>query len=178
MSAIANKRTSESRFVSVFADSVPDTDITFMVPFLKRPTDHYVVGVDNLTISLSALGLLDSDDEVILQIIRRRRVGGAGGNQNNPFSGAAVNFLPTAMSLDGAFSQQKLGIIILTLNEFLIRLDTFASQISYEIESVGLTDADNIFTYAPSTAKDQGHSSRHLGFWITPDGRLAVDGSV
>ena len=164
MSAIANKRTSESRFVSVFADSVPDTDITFMVPFLKRPTDHYLVGVDNLTIPLSALGILDSDNEVILQIIRRRRVGGAGGNQNNPFSGAPVNFLPTAMSLDGSFSQQKLGITILSLNEFLIRLDTFASQISYEIESAGLTDNDNIFNYAPNTARTRGTVRGTLGF--------------
>ena len=178
MAAVANKKTSESRFVSVFADSVPDTDITFMVPFLKRPTDHYVVGVDNLTISLSKLGILDSENEVILQVIRRRRVGGGGGNANNPFSGAAVNFFPTAFSMDGGFSQHKLGITILTLNEFLIRLDTFASQISSDIESQGLTGADNVFTYPPNTSSDQGHSSRHLGFWITPDGRLAVDGSV
>ena len=56
--AQVNKRGSDSRFVSVFADSTPDVDITFMVPFLQRPTDHYIVGVDNLTISLSALGLL------------------------------------------------------------------------------------------------------------------------
>ena len=178
MSAVANKPQSESRFVSVFADSIPDTDITFMVPFLKRPTNHYVVGVDNLTISLSKLGILDSKNETILQILRRRRVAGGGGNANNPFSGPAVNFLPTAMSLDGGFSQDKLGVTILTLNEFLIRLDTFASQISYEIETAGLTGADNIFNYAPNTSKDQGHSARHLGFWITPDGRLAVDGSV
>ena len=178
MSAIANKPQSESRYESVFADSVPDTDITFMVPFLKRPTNHYLVGVDNLTISLSKLGILDSADEVILQIIRRRRVAGGGGNANDAFSGPSVNFLPTTMSLDGGFSQRKLGVIILTLNEFLIRLDTFASQISHEIESAGLTSTDNVFNYPANTSTEQGHSGRHLGFWITPDGRLAVDASA
>ena len=58
MAALINKRTTDSRYVSVFADSTPDVDITFMIPFLARPSDHYLVGVDNLTISLSALGLL------------------------------------------------------------------------------------------------------------------------
>ena len=48
MAASINKRGSDSRFVSVFADNTPDVDITFMVPFLSRPTDHYLVGVDNL----------------------------------------------------------------------------------------------------------------------------------
>ena len=59
MAAAINKLKSDSRVVSVFADNTPDVDITFMIPFLQRPTDHYMVGVDNLTISLSALGLLE-----------------------------------------------------------------------------------------------------------------------
>ena len=47
MAALINKRTTDSRYVSVFADSTPDVDITFMIPFLARPSDHYLVGVDN-----------------------------------------------------------------------------------------------------------------------------------
>ena len=69
---------------SVFADNTPDVDITFMIPFLQRPTDHYMVGVDNLTISLSALGLLEDTltepdpKDIIMQVIAKRKsiVGG------------------------------------------------------------------------------------------------------
>ena len=79
MAALINKRTTDSRYVSVFADSTQDVDITFMIPFLARPSDHYLVGVDNLTISLSALGILETDSNpaknVIMQVLRRRRDG-------------------------------------------------------------------------------------------------------
>ena len=48
----------DSRYVSVFADSTPDVDITFRLAFLKMSTDRYKLGVDDLTVSLSNLGLL------------------------------------------------------------------------------------------------------------------------
>ena len=87
--AQVNKRGSDSRFVSVFADSTPDVDITFMVPFLQRPTDHYIVGVDNLTISLSALGLLDDEVDpknIIMQVVRRQAQAGATNLESRPCS--------------------------------------------------------------------------------------------
>ena len=49
MSTTVNKRGSESKYVSLFADSRPDVDVTFKDPLLSRPTSHYMVGVDNLT---------------------------------------------------------------------------------------------------------------------------------
>ena len=68
MSAQVNKRGSESKYVSVFADSRPDVDVTFRDPLLTRPTSHYVVGVDNLTVCSKALSLIRETD-----VPRRRR---------------------------------------------------------------------------------------------------------
>ena len=55
-SVVQNKRTSESKFVSICADGSegsPDVDISFKEPLLTRPSDHYMVGVDNLTVNMN-----------------------------------------------------------------------------------------------------------------------------
>ena len=59
MSTTVNKRGSESKYVSLFADSRPDVDVTFKDPLLSRPTSHYMVGVDNLTVSSQALSMIE-----------------------------------------------------------------------------------------------------------------------
>ena len=133
MAALINKRTTDSRYVSVFADSVPDVDITFMVPFLQRPTDHYLVGVDNLTISLSALGLLEHNSNpiknIILRVMRRRR------NGNLPATDIPEgDFYDVDLPKAGVFSQDLLGFQILTLNEFMLTLDSFGSAVGDYIE--------------------------------------------
>ena len=186
--AQVNKRGSDSRFVSVFADSTPDVDITFMVPFLQRPTDHYIVGVDNLTISLSALGLLDDEADpknVILQVLRRQAQAGAGNGV------AAVSRDPVAFEFGAPaddlfkFRGNAQGVI-LSLNEFMIQLDNFGSRVSEFIEkgvTAGQTGQPSpggfIWTYeAPGAdGKSKNENPKHLGFYLTPDGRLAIIGS-
>ena len=185
--AQVNKRGSDSRFVSVFADSTPDVDITFMVPFLQRPTDHYIVGVDNLTISLSALGLLDDEvhpKNIILQVLRRQAQAGTGNGV------AAVSRNPDAFTFGAGgddlfnFRGNAQGVI-LSLNEFMIQLDNFGSRVSEFIEK-GLTAGQTgqaspngfIWTDEPGLdGKSKNENPKHLGFYLTPDGRLAIIGS-
>ena len=178
MAAAINKATSDSRFVSVFADSTPDVDITFMVPFLQRPTDHYLVGVDNLTISLSALGLLEDTlterppKDIMFQILKKMKT-----NNLPSQARAKANFLFTPTGLDNAKFRTSRGTTILSLNEFMIQLDGFGSNISQFIEG-GLAEGNDnyIWTYTPGT-NGTGVEEKHLGFYMTPDGRLAIIGS-
>ena len=69
-----NKRTSESKYVTVMADGAdgsPDVDISFREPLLSRPSDHYMVGVDNLTVNLNHLPMLEMNaDEVVFELGR------------------------------------------------------------------------------------------------------------
>ena len=181
MAAAVNKATSDSRFVSVFADSTPDVDITFMVPFLQRPTDHYMVGVDNLTISLSALGLLednltepggDAGKDIMFQIMKKMKT-----NNAPSVDRAKADFEFTPQNLDHGKFRTSRGTTILSLNEFMIQLDGFGANISQVIEK-GLAQGNNgyIWTYATG-ANGVGVQEKHLGFYLTPDGRLAIIGS-
>ena len=65
-SVTSNKRTSESKFVTIFgdgSDGSQDVDISFREPLLGRPSDHFMVGVDNLTVNLNNLSMLVSNDK-------------------------------------------------------------------------------------------------------------------
>ena len=77
------------------------------------------------------------------------------------------------------------GSTILSLNEFMIQLDGFGSDVSAKIEkglTAGTTATTYIFSYATGTNTVDGvvggqNIPKHLGFYLTPDGRLAIVGS-
>ena len=77
-SVTQNKRTSESKYVSIFndgSDGSTDVDVTFREPLLSRPSDHFLVGVDNLTVNMNNLSMIETNnpadpDDFIFQIGR------------------------------------------------------------------------------------------------------------
>jgi hypothetical protein len=69
MAATHNKQT-ESKYVSCFADSRPDVDITFRDLLLKRPTDHYLVGIDNFSMTNSSLSMVEPQTGTYEDLIR------------------------------------------------------------------------------------------------------------
>ena len=83
MSTTVNKRGSESKYVSLFADSRPDVDVTFKDPLLSRPTSHYMVGVDNLTVSSQALSMIEpivtTNHTDLIRVVRKPIADGAAG---------------------------------------------------------------------------------------------------
>ena len=67
--AHVNKRTpTETKYVTLLADARPDVDITFRDAVLTRPTDHYLVGVDNFTLCSSGFSMIEP------RLDRNRRV--------------------------------------------------------------------------------------------------------
>ena len=75
MAAAVNKRTSDSKYVTLFSDSRPDVDITFTSPILDRSTSDYMVGVDNMTVCSAALSMIEPIDATnhteILRVVRK-----------------------------------------------------------------------------------------------------------
>ena len=73
--ANVNKPTTESKYVTCFADSRPDVDITFRDVLLKRPTDHYLVGVDNFSMTSTNVSMIEpiGDYADLIRVVRSRR---------------------------------------------------------------------------------------------------------
>ena len=62
----------ESKYVSIFSDSRPDSDISFRDAaegLLRQSAERYVVGVDNLTVSMDGFSMIDQtlEPEVLLE---------------------------------------------------------------------------------------------------------------
>ena len=68
MSAVSNRRNTDSKYVSVFADSQPDVDCSFREEFLERPSNHYQLGVENLTMSLNNMSMFDTESGYVIRI--------------------------------------------------------------------------------------------------------------
>lgn len=72
---VAQKRPKESKFVSIFSDSRPDSDISFRDAaqgLLKQSAERYMVGVDNLTVSMDGFSMIDQTPtpEVIIEVLK------------------------------------------------------------------------------------------------------------
>ena len=77
--------------MTCFADSRPDVDVTFRDVLLGRPTDHYLVGVDNFSMTNTTLSMIEPRrrvaraddangavlDEALIRIVKRQALDGA-----------------------------------------------------------------------------------------------------
>ena len=70
MAAAVNKRTSDSKYVTLLADSRHHVH-----EFLDRSTSDYMVGVDNMTVCSAALSMIEPIDATnhteILRVVRK-----------------------------------------------------------------------------------------------------------
>ena len=53
------QRPHDDKYVSVFQSGDASVDLTFRDPILSQSADHYAVGVDELTVSLGSLSMLE-----------------------------------------------------------------------------------------------------------------------
>ena len=106
-SVTSNKRTSESKFVTIFgdgSDGSQDVDISFREPLLGRPSDHFMVGVDNLTVNLNNLSMLASKrDDFVIQV--GRFSGTPNSSLNNLNADAALGVPQLGCEDEGSFRE-------------------------------------------------------------------------
>ena len=93
MAVEVNKRDIDTKFITLFADSRPDVDITFKDPVLTKSTNQYLVGVDNMTVCSTALSMVDevisNNHTDLIRIVRKPNV--VAGNAANSGLATYVN---------------------------------------------------------------------------------------
>ena len=186
--ANVNKRTTETKFVTCFADARPDVDITFRDVLLTRPADHYLVGIDNFSMTSTGLSMIEplsGDHEALLRIVRNRTVD---------------VYLPddpdTGINLDGYFLAQnhvlaeytrvtdanfefeiKTSEVQLSVQQLLHRLNELAASVNLFMNTGSAENGHGFggeFGYVPDPA---GETTEHLRFNVRSDGRLRIRGT-
>ena len=72
MATAVHKKQTESKYVTFFADSRPDVDVTFRDVLLSRPTDHYLVGIDNFSMTNTSLSMIEPvKDLALIRVVKR-----------------------------------------------------------------------------------------------------------
>ena len=188
MSAV-NRKTSESKYVTCFADSRPDVDITFRDVLLTRPTDHYLVGVDNFSMTNTSLSMIEPKSGVPL--IRIVKVPTNGANVAIAADPAAVFgrfILPGGGTLQSLLVAPHNGQtfdlsirstdVILSVQQLMHKLEILAGDVNRVMNSgvlaAGTPNAATMFgSYDPLVNDDY----RHLKFELNTDGRITVIGS-
>ena len=200
-SVVQNKRTSESKFVSICADGSdgsPDVDISFKEPLLSRPSDHYMVGVDNLTVNMNHFAMMrlsEGPDDFVLRIGRLSN-GNAGNNVFNPVGVApAAQILAGVGEPTGQVFQNALEPFVIeqnyqTFNQFVLALNEYFSFINRHTLSITLAngilaDGYNIIQpgvpvlgVIPNQAQlDSEAPVQHISMNIGADGKLRLTGT-
>ena len=175
----------ESKYVSIFSDSKPDSDISFRDAaegLLRQSADRYVVGVDNLTINMDGFSMIDqtSEPEVLLEVLLLQHKAA-----NDPALDASdddatwLNF-PAGFQYGEATSYQirNDSTNITTFADVIIRLNQIAAKV-HENMKAGIAAAGE-FQHLEASAvlgDDTDGFEHHLRFSLDVTGQLSVHGS-
>ena len=186
--ASVHKKQSESKYVSCFADSRPDVDITFRDVLLSRPTDHYLVGVDNFSMTNTSLSMIEPQTGHYGGFIRIVRNPGDGVKQRLAAVPVSADLLDTALL---AGNQRTLPVllyisdndfdlsissteVILSMQQLMHRLGDMAADVNEYMNGGGA--ANNTFEFDGYTPQ-AGEDTEHLKFSVATDGRISVRGT-
>ena len=168
-SVTSNKRTSESKFVTIFGDGSDgshDVDISFREPLLGRPSDHFMVGVDNLTVNLNNLSMLASNDnakrdDFVIQV--GRFSGTPNSTLNNLDADAALNVQLLGCESAYVFPESykyRVTANMQSIQQLAFDLNIFFQRINLDFITNGV---NNAIALGGTSAGTLGHATRKIG---------------
>jgi hypothetical protein len=189
--AHVNKRTpTETKYVTLLADARPDVDITFRDAVLTRPTDHYLVGVDNFTLCSSGFSMieprLDRNHTDLIRIVRKPAEMVAGLHNATAELPRGVRTIERLIFDHGATITGFLDaginaridstVIITSVQQLLERLNRMADIVNTAMH-IGIAQqtlqGHILRGYAPVANEE----TAHLKFRVSRDGRLIIEGT-
>ena len=169
----ATQKSHTDKYVSCFSSGEAAVDLTFTNPILQKSADHFKVGIDDLTVNLGNLSMLEYGvGDVIFRVLRRGGVSGPGGEQD-----------PTFLMHDGPAGdlekyrdgfQFAVDRVYTTLQEVLGRVAEVADAVGTFIRG-GLFNPPGFapFWEFPIAAQN----FQHCTFGVTRNGQISFSGN-
>ena len=189
MATAVHKKQSESKYVSCFADSRPDVDITFRDVLLSRPTDHYLVGVDNFSMTNTSLSMVEPQSghyEALIRIVMNPSTARFTPSPQVPATADDLDLyfqnhgaqLETAAGIyvnDYGYDLSiKSGEMILSMQQLMHRLGELAADVNRYMNT-GYAISGN-FRFGGYTSV-VNEDTEHLKFTVATDGRISARGT-
>ena len=198
MASAVHKKQSESKYVTCFADSSSKTDITFRDVLLSRPTDHYLVGIDNFSMTNTTLSMIEPQTGNYYYLIRllknprdcfdRNALNPADFNEDffeNQFNtfplGNGIGPNAQHHVLDFGFD---LGIrsteVILSMQQLMHQLGQLAADCNKYMNLGHCSFAPKAGQNSPSEfgyVPEANDTTEHLKFEMASDGRISIVGT-
>jgi hypothetical protein len=176
-------REHSDKYVSSFVSGDREVDMNFKNPLLSKSADHYKVGIDELTINLSALSLLEyTEDEVVFRIIRRGyQIPGLAAevveNQDDMSDFQMPNGPAGYESKWRDAFEFKVIRPYNTMLEVLERCTEIANAVGTYIRSQGLTNNAGQYWTIPWAVIPENAALQHFQIKLTSNGQLRFSGN-
>ena len=175
-----SRRQQTDKYVSAFVSGSATVDMSFRNPILQKSADHFKVGIDELTVNLGNLSMLEyGTDEVLFRVLRR----GRNDEQETHLTFRMHDGPPPAVNLEhwrNAF-EFKVDRPYLTILEILSRCEEISLAVSSYIREEGLVQPgagnDPIWTYTVAAGHDEGDEEHHMRIDVTTNGQLRFSGN-
>jgi len=192
--ASVNKRTTETKFVTCFADARPDVDITFRDVLLSRPTDHYLVGIDNFSMTSTGLSMIEplsGDYEALIRIVANKTpdvyqtageaavpayVGDTSTSLDAGFVQTPHNLSYMRVAVPGYNFEVKTTEVQLSVQQLMHRLNELGASVNLFMQQ-GLATGGGFGGEFGYSQNPVGEDTEHLRFDVRSDGRLEIRGT-
>lgn len=175
MEAPSQKKQSD-KYVSAFVTGESTVDMSFRSPILPKSSDHFKVGIDELTVNLGNLSMLEYDaaNDVLFRVLRR---GDNTGDQDEDFQ--MIDGPQGNLDVWRNAFEFKINRPFLTILEILERCKQVASAVRTFINQEGFVQpgGGNIWTAALAAGAGPEGPYEHFRISITSNGQIQFSGN-